>query len=119
MASGHLSPVHVRDCDRYSDGIQLSVNVDGEIPVSTAWEGSRWHEVKFNLTPGEVRQLAAHLIAAADSHGGIDQSHHTRLLLEKSCPATSTWMFGVARHRPGNPYSSLWAAFSLSLVDAA
>jgi hypothetical protein len=64
--TGTVTREHFKDCERNRDGVQLSVNVFGEIPVSSP--SGEYQEVKFNLTPGEARQLAATLIAAADDH---------------------------------------------------
>jgi hypothetical protein len=60
------------------------VNVDGEVTPTRTYEGARWQELKFNLTPAEARQLAAQLVAAADNHdGGFGQDRHIMHRLDK------------------------------------
>jgi hypothetical protein len=69
------------DCQKYRDGVQLTASVQGEIAVEPQQPG--WQDLKFNLTPGEARQLAAQLVAAANSNDGIDQSPHLNWRLDK------------------------------------
>jgi hypothetical protein len=52
-----------------------------------------WQEIRFNLCAGEARQLAARLIAAADSHDGIDQSPYIRGQLEKIAAAAGVNLY--------------------------
>src|SRR6478672_13171577 len=59
------------------------VNVDGEVTPTRTYEGARWQELKFNLTPAEARQLAAQLVAAADNHDGVGQDRHIMHRLDK------------------------------------
>jgi hypothetical protein len=51
--------------------------------------------VRFNLTPAEARQLAAQLIAAADSHDGIGQGEFILRRLEKMAGHVGADMFGA------------------------
>lgn len=69
---GAVSREHARDCDQYRDGVRLVALVRDE---SCDDAGPGWREVGYNLTAGEARSLAALLVAAADSHDGINQSH--------------------------------------------
>lgn len=69
---GTVSRAHAAACDRNRDGVRLTALTRDE----TATETFGWRELGYNLTAGEARQLAAHLVAAADSHDGIDQTHH-------------------------------------------
>jgi hypothetical protein len=61
---GTVAKQHSRDCDQYRDGVQLMANVRDE----TCDETFGWREIMFNLPAAEARQLAAQLVAAADSH---------------------------------------------------
>jgi hypothetical protein len=68
---GTVSKGHARDCDRYRDGVQLTATIRDD----SSSDAYKWRDVHYNLTPGEARQLAAQLVAAADSHDLIDRSH--------------------------------------------
>jgi len=58
------------------------VNVDGEVTPTRTYEGARWQELKFNLTPAEARQLAVQLVAA-DNDDGVGQDRHIMHRLDK------------------------------------
>ena len=66
---GTVSIQHSRDCHQHRDGVQLTALVRDE----TSAETFGWREVKFNLSAAEARQLAAQLVAAADSKDGINR----------------------------------------------
>jgi hypothetical protein len=91
---GTFTQKHRADCERYRDGVQLIVNTFGEIPVTSP--AANYHEVKFNLTPGEARQLAATLIGAADDH---DRRGDTFVMsrLEKIADHLGADIFGTSR----------------------
>jgi hypothetical protein len=74
---GPISRPEVRDAQRYRDGVQLTVN------IWDAQSAPDYREQLFNLTAGEARQLAAQLVAAADSHDGINESHHVLRRIDK------------------------------------
>lgn len=74
---------YIRDSERLRDGVQLQVNVRGEDVAFTEDAGGGWRELKFNLDAGQARQLAAQLIAAADSHDNLNQEAHIMRRLEK------------------------------------
>jgi hypothetical protein len=78
---GEMSRADVRDAYEYRDGVQLTASVAGTIRPQESQPG--WQAVSFNLTPAEARQLAAQLVAAADSHDGIDDSHILTYKVEK------------------------------------
>ncbi|KAA1248222.1 hypothetical protein F0Q45_21745 [Mycobacterium simiae] len=65
---GTVSRAHAAACDRNRNGVRLTA-------LTRATETFGWRELGYNLTAGEARQLAAHLVAAADSHDGIDRTH--------------------------------------------
>ncbi len=71
---GTVSKQHSRECDQYRDGVQLVALVRDE----TCAEAFEWRESKFNLSAAEARQLAAQLVAAADSRDGISRVGWTR-----------------------------------------
>lgn len=68
---GEFPVSFVRDSEQHRNGIQLAVEVFGDVPVSRPYPSAPYQEVKFNLSSGEARSLAAQLIAAADSSDGI------------------------------------------------
>lgn len=74
---GVLSRDAVRTNDEFRDGVRLTAEIFDDAAQF------KWQEVTFNLTAGEARQLAATLIAAADSHDQIDQTHHLLNRIEK------------------------------------
>ena len=57
------------------------IQARGELAVDTAEEG--WSKVRVNFTVAQARQLAAQLIAAADSHDGINHDVAVMRRLEK------------------------------------
>lgn len=71
---GTVSEEHSWDCDQYRNGVQLEADVRDE----TCTDTFGWREIKFNLSAAEARQLAAQLVAAADSHDGISRDGPTR-----------------------------------------
>jgi hypothetical protein len=71
---GTVSQAHARDCDQYRDGVQLFAEIRDESSPDTF----NWREVRYNLTTAEARQLAAQLVAAADSKDGINRAGWTR-----------------------------------------
>jgi hypothetical protein len=74
---GATPRAEARNAQRYRDGVQLTVNI---------WDKNSapdCGEQLFNMTAGEARQLAAQLVAAADSHDGINQSHHVLRRIDK------------------------------------
>ena len=71
---GTVSKEHSWDCDQYRNGVQLEADVRDEACTDTFG----WREIKFNLSAAEARQLAAQLVAAADSHDGISRGGRTR-----------------------------------------
>ncbi|WP_283604986.1 hypothetical protein [Mycolicibacterium poriferae] len=79
---GLFTQEELRAADRHRDGIQLAATFEGD-PPEPVEEGSGWQRLGFNLTPGEARQLAAQLIAAADSHDQINQDDYVLRRLEK------------------------------------
>ena len=56
-----MSTAHARDCDQYRRGVQLTACIRDETRPG-------WREIKCNLSAAEERQLAAQLVATADSH---------------------------------------------------
>jgi hypothetical protein len=74
---GEMSRADVRDAYEYRDGVQLTASVAGTIRPQESQPG--WQAVSFNLTPAEARQLAAQLVAAADSPRRNRRLAHTHL----------------------------------------
>ncbi|MAS06204.1 MAG: hypothetical protein CL534_16190 [Ahrensia sp.] len=79
---GLFTQDELRTANRNRDGVQLAATFNGEIPEPTE-EGGDWRRLMFNLTPGEARQLAAQLVAAADSHDCINKDEYVMRRLEK------------------------------------
>lgn len=79
---GVFTAEELKAANRHRDGIQLAATFCGEPPEPTL-EGGDWRRLAFNLSPGEARQLAAQLIAAADSHDQINQDEYVMRRLEK------------------------------------
>ena len=57
------------------------IQARGELAADMAEEG--WSTVRVNFTVAQARQLAAQLIAAADSHDGINHDVAVMRRLEK------------------------------------
>lgn len=83
---GKVSRKESREAYKYRDGVHLIVNT---------WDdGPDYRETTYNMTSGEARQLAAQLVAAADSHDGINQGHFVLRRLEKLGKKVEADMFG-------------------------
>jgi len=91
---GTVSQSHARDCDRYRSGVQTTISVRGEITVDRESE-PQWSKLRFNFTPAEARQLAAQLIAGADSHDRIGQDDYIMRRLEKIADHLGADVFGA------------------------
>jgi hypothetical protein len=70
---GTFSRSYSERSDRNRDGVRLTVNVASQDVTFSEDAGGPWRELGFNLTAGEARQLAAQLVAAADSHDSVNQ----------------------------------------------
>lgn len=77
----------------HRDGVQLRVETDGKFVPDEL--GDKWQFLLFNLTPGEARQLAAQLVAAADSHDGINGDHFVLRRLEKIASRVGADIWGA------------------------
>ena len=91
---GRFTMSEAREQERHRDGVQLVVGVRGEIPDTTD-EGGGWRGLKYNLTAGEARSLAAQLVAAADSHDGIGKDAFIMRRLEKIAEHVGADIFGA------------------------
>jgi hypothetical protein len=79
---GTIPQSYLRDCNRYRNGVQATIQARGDITVDRESE-SGWSKVRINFTAAEARSLAAQLIAAADSHDQIHKDDHMMRRLEK------------------------------------
>jgi hypothetical protein len=73
---------YLRASNRYRSGVQALIQARGDITIDSESEEG-WSKVRFNFTPAEARQLAAQLVAAADSHDHIRQDATIMRTLEK------------------------------------
>jgi hypothetical protein len=79
---GTIPQSYLRDCNRYRNGVQATIQARGDITVDRESEAG-WSKVRINFTAAEARSLAAQLIAAADSHDQIHKNDHMMRRLEK------------------------------------
>ena len=77
---GMLSPADASAAEQHRDGIQLTAEIWDQVRDESDFP---YREVMYNMTAAEARQLAAQLVAAADSHDGISQDHHLMRRTEK------------------------------------
>jgi hypothetical protein len=91
---GWFTPSQAMEQEQHRDGVQLTVSVRGEIPATTD-EGGGWRGLKFNVTAGEARSLAAQLVAAADSHDGINGHHRVMHRLERIAEHVGAEIWGT------------------------
>jgi hypothetical protein len=91
---GTVPQSYLRDCVRYRDGVQATFQAHGDITIDTESEPG-WSKVRFNFTSAEARQLAAQLIASADSRDHIGQDHLIMRRLEKIADRLGADIFGA------------------------
>jgi hypothetical protein len=82
-----------QDCNRYRNGVQATIQARGDIEIDRQSEDG-WSKVRVNFTPAEARQLAAQLVAAADSHDGIAKGEYVMRRLEKIAGHLGADIFG-------------------------
>jgi hypothetical protein len=83
-----------QDCNRYRDGVQVSILAHGDITVDRESDVG-WNKVPVHFTPAEARQLAAQLVAAADSHDRVCQDDYVMRRLEKIARHVGADIFGA------------------------
>src|SRR4051794_22228617 len=79
---GTVSQSYLRASNRYRTGVQATIQARGDFTIDRESEKG-WSKVRINFTPAEARQLAAQLVAAADSHDGIRKDDLVMRRLEK------------------------------------
>jgi hypothetical protein len=77
------------------DGVQATINVRGEDITVERESDKGWSKLRFNFTPAEARQLAAQLVAAADSYDRIEQGDYIMRRLEKIAAHLGADIFGA------------------------
>lgn len=91
---GTVPVSYSQDCNRFRNGVQATIQAHGDIVIDRESEEG-WSKVRFNFTPAEARQLAAQLVAAADSHDGIGQDAHIMRRLEKIAQRVGADIWGA------------------------
>jgi hypothetical protein len=91
---GTVPQSYSQDCNRYRDGVQVTIQAHGDITIDRESEDG-WSKVRFNFTSAEARQLAAQLIAAADSRDHIGQDAYIMRRLEKIADHLGADIFGA------------------------
>jgi hypothetical protein len=91
---GTVSQSYYSDSNRYRNGIQATVQARGDITIDSESEAG-WSKVRLNFTSAEARQLAAQLIAAADSHDGINKDDYMMRRVEKIAKHVGADIFGA------------------------
>jgi hypothetical protein len=81
------------DCNRYRNGIQATIQAHGDITIDSESEEG-WSKVRINFTAAEARQLAAQLVAGADSHDHITRDQFVMRRLEKIAEHVGAKIFG-------------------------
>jgi hypothetical protein len=90
---GTIPQSYLRDCNRYRNGVQATIQARGDVTVGRESEAG-WSKVRINFTAAEARQLAAQLVAAADSHDHISQDAPLMRRLEKIADHVGADIFG-------------------------
>lgn len=91
---GVFTAEDLRNRNRHRDGVQLAATFVDNLPEPVD-EGGGWRRLAFNLTPGEARQLAAQLVAAAESSDRINQDAYVMRRLEKIGRHVGADVFGA------------------------
>jgi hypothetical protein len=89
--NGLLTRSEVSESDKNRGGVQLEVSVRDD----AATQSFGWRETKFNLSAAQARQLAAQLVAAADSNDGISKNHHLMRRIEKLAKGVGVEVYGA------------------------
>jgi hypothetical protein len=91
---GTVSQSYYSDSNRYRNGVQATVQAHGDITIDRESEAG-WSKVRLNFTSAEARQLAAQLIAAADSHDHINKDDYLMRRVEKIAQHVGADIFGA------------------------